>query len=63
FPHDESDLKPDPAAKFGRLDNGVRYIVLPNKEPKGRASVRLAIAAGSLHESESQRGLAHFLEH
>lgn len=63
FPHDESDLKPDPAAKFGRLDNGVRYIVLPNKEPKGRASVRLAIAAGSLQESESQRGLAHFLEH
>lgn len=63
FPHDESDLKPDPAVRFGRLDNGVRYIVLPNREPKGRASVRLAIAAGSLHESESQRGLAHFLEH
>jgi len=63
FPHDESDLKPDAAAKFGRLDNGLRYVVLPNKEPKGRASVRLAIAAGSLHETETQRGLAHFLEH
>ncbi len=63
FPHDESDLKPDPAAKFGRLDNGLRYIVLPNKEPKGRASLRLAIAAGALQETDAQRGLAHFLEH
>ena len=63
FPHQESDLKPDPAARFGRLANGVRYVVLSNREPSDRASLRLLVLAGSLHEKEDQRGLAHFLEH
>src|SRR5437763_603943 len=63
FPQQESDLKPDPAARFGRLENGVRYIILSNHEPKDRASLRLLVLAGSLQEKEDQRGLAHFLEH
>src|SRR6187402_616128 len=63
FPHEASDLKPDPAARFGVLPNGVRYVVYPNKEPQNRASLRLLVLAGSLHENEDQRGLAHFLEH
>lgn len=63
FPHDSSDLVPDPGARFGRLPNGVRYVVYPNKEPQGRASLRLLVQAGSLMEEENQRGVAHFLEH
>lgn len=63
FPQDESDLRPDPAIRWGRLDNGIRYALLPNPEPKGRASVRLAVSAGSLNETDDQRGLAHFVEH
>ena len=63
FPQEGSDLKPDPAARFGTLANGLRYVVLPNYEPKERASLRLLILAGSLHETDDQRGLAHFLEH
>jgi zinc protease len=63
FPQQESDLKPDPAARFGRLENEVRYVVLSNHEPRDRASLRLLILAGSLNEKEDQRGLAHFLEH
>ena len=63
FAHEDSDLKADPAARFGKLENGLRYVVLPNAEPKGRASLRLLIHAGSLHEEEDQRGVAHFLEH
>jgi zinc protease len=63
FPHDSSDLPVDPAVKWGRLDNGIRYALRPNHEPKGRASLRLTVAAGSLHEADDQRGLAHFLEH
>lgn len=63
FPHERSDLAPDPAVRWGRLDNGIRYAVLVNTEPKGRASFRLNLAAGSLHETDDQRGLAHFLEH
>ena len=63
FPQQESDLKPDSAARFGSLANGVRYVVLPNHEPRGRASLRLLILAGSLNEKDDQSGIAHFLEH
>jgi zinc protease len=63
FPHDQSDLKPEPGVRFGKLPNGLRYAVMANSEPKGRASLRLLVNAGSLQEEEDQRGIAHFLEH
>ena len=63
WPHEKSDLAPDPALIFGRLDNGFRYVLLKNQEPKGRVGVYLDIQTGSLYETENQRGLAHFLEH
>ncbi len=63
FPHDTSDLRPDPAVRFGSLPNGLRYAVLANAEPRQRASLRLFVDVGSLQETENQRGVAHFLEH
>src|SRR5208282_2418799 len=63
FPQAASDLRPDPAISFGTLPNGVRYVVMPNHEPRNRASLRLLVLSGSLEEREDQRGLAHFLEH
>jgi len=63
FAFETSDLPADPAIKWGRLENGLRYAIMPNHEPKGRVSVRLAVHVGSLYENEAQRGLAHFLEH
>jgi len=63
FAHETSDLPVDPAIHWGRLDNGLRYALLHNAEPKGRVSARLAIKVGSIYENENQRGLAHFLEH
>ena len=63
WPQAASDLAPDPAARFGTLPNGMRYIILPNHMPKGQVSLRFRIAAGSFQEKENQRGLAHFLEH
>jgi zinc protease len=63
FPQAESNLRADPAARYGTLPNGLRYVVMPNHEPKGRVSLRLLVLAGSFQENESQRGLAHFLEH
>ena len=32
FPQEGSDLKPDPAARFGTLPNGLRYVVRANQE-------------------------------
>lgn len=58
-----SDIKPDPSVIYGKLDNGMRYVIYKNKLPPKRASFRLHINAGSLSETDQQRGLAHFLEH
>ncbi len=63
WPAVDSDLPPDPTVRWGTLPNGVRYAVRPNAEPKGRVSLRLVVAAGSLQERDDERGLAHFLEH
>jgi zinc protease len=61
--HQASDLQPDADVTWGTLKNGLRYAILPNATPQGRASVRLGIMTGSLQETEAQRGLAHFIEH
>ena len=58
-----ANLVPDPALVLGALPNGIRYALRHNVEPRGRASLRLVVAAGAFHETEDQRGLAHFLEH
>lgn len=63
FPQEHSDLPADPAVRWGTLPNGLRYAVMANHEPKARASLRLLVLAGSLNETDDQRGLAHFLEH
>ncbi len=63
FPHQVSDLPADPRVHWGKLDNGLRYALLHNPEPRGRISARLAIRVGSLYENDNERGLAHFLEH
>lgn len=63
WPDQASDLPPDPAVRRGLLPNGLRYAIRPNAEPKDRVSLRLLVAAGSLHERDDERGLAHFVEH
>jgi zinc protease len=63
WPHEKSDLKPDPDVVWGKLDNGFRYVLMKNTQPKDRVSMHLNVQAGSLHEKENERGLAHFLEH
>jgi zinc protease len=58
-----SDVTPDPALRAGILPNGMRYVILRNASPPGQASLRLRIGAGSLEETDDQRGLMHFIEH
>jgi zinc protease len=63
WPHENSDLAPDPAIRFGQLSNGFRYVLMKNSRPEDRVSVHLYIRAGSLNETDAQQGVAHFLEH
>lgn len=63
WPHETGDVAADPNVIWGRLDNGMRYVLLLNSTPRDRVSLRLLISAGSLMEREDQRGLAHLLEH
>lgn len=58
-----SDIAPDPAWRFGTLTNGLRYAVRKNGVPPGQVSVRIRIDAGSLMETDSERGYAHLIEH
>jgi zinc protease len=53
----------DPRITVGTLPNGLRYYLRVNKQPEGRAELRLVVNAGSILEDDDQRGLAHFVEH
>ncbi len=53
----------DPSVRTGTLPNGLTYYVKKNNYPEHRADFFIAQRVGSLQEQESQRGLAHFLEH
>ena len=56
-------LPVDTAVRYGRLDNGLTYIIRHNANPEHRADFYIAQKVGSVLEEENQRGLAHFLEH
>ncbi|MBI1403602.1 MAG: insulinase family protein [Porphyrobacter sp.] len=60
---EDSDVPVDPGYTFGRLDNGMRYVIRRNATPEGTAMVRMRIDSGSLAENEAERGLSHYLEH
>jgi zinc protease len=51
------------AARTGTLPNGLRYYILENARPEGRAYLTLAVNAGSVLEKDDEQGLAHFVEH
>ena len=50
-------------ARTGTLSSGIRYYLLDNPRPEGRAFLSLVVDAGSILETEEERGLAHFVEH
>ena len=59
----DTPLPFDPEVVRGTLSNGLSYYVRHNEEPRDRAQITLVVKAGSVHETEEQRGLAHFVEH
>ncbi len=58
-----SDVPFDTDYRVGSLVNGMRYIIRSNATPPERGSVRLWVDFGSVAESETERGFAHFIEH
>src|SRR3712207_1934894 len=59
----EATIPNDPDVRIGRLSNGLTYYIRHNNWPEHRANFYIAQKVGSIQEEESQRGLAHFLEH
>jgi zinc protease len=59
----DAPIPMDPEVTIGKLDNGLTYYIRVNKDPEKRASVMLAVNAGSVLEDDDQVGLAHFVEH
>ena len=53
----------DTAIVRGQLPNGLRYFIRHNVLPLKRAELRLVVNAGSILETDAQRGVAHFVEH
>ena len=58
-----SDIPHDKLWHFGELPNGLKYAVRKNGVPPGQVSIRIRVDAGSLYETDSERGYAHLLEH
>jgi zinc protease len=56
-------IEKDPALVHGVLSNGFQYVIMENATPKDRVSVHLNVFAGSVNETDAERGVAHYLEH
>ena len=61
--HESSDLQVDGRIHYGSLPTGLRYAWAHNPEPQERVYLRLHVDAGSFGETETELGMAHFLEH
>ncbi len=59
----DNKIPVSPDVTIGKLANGFTYYIRKNAEPKNRAELRLVVNAGSILETENQKGLAHFVEH
>jgi len=63
WPHESSDLQVDQRIHYGSLPNGMRFAWADNPEPNDRVYLRLHVNAGSFGETDTELGMAHFLEH
>ncbi|GIL94695.1 hypothetical protein Vretimale_918 [Volvox reticuliferus] len=56
-------VKREPELVTGQLENGMQYVLLPNKLPPKRFEAHLEVHAGSVDERENEQGVAHLVEH
>ncbi len=59
----DTGIQTDPAIVYGVLPNGFQYILMENSLPENRVEIHLNVFAGSIHETNEQQGVAHYLEH
>lgn len=59
----EEPVKLPPGTVEGRLGNGLHYLILRNGTPASKAEFRLVMRVGSLQQTDTEGGCAHFLEH
>ena len=58
----EDLVQPDPHVFLGKLPNGMRFAVSQTAGPPETA-IDFYVGAGSMDETDAERGTAHFLEH
>ncbi len=63
FEQSNNGIQTDPAIVYGVLPNGFQYILMENSTPEDRVNIHLNVFAGSMHETDEQQGVAHYLEH
>ncbi len=56
-------LPEDQRIQKGKLDNGVTWYFRQHNNPPGKMALQVHVRTGSLNESDTQKGLAHFMEH
>ncbi|XP_024530004.1 stromal processing peptidase, chloroplastic [Selaginella moellendorffii] len=61
--HLKNMLPSHPKLHRGQLDNGLRYVILPNKVPPNRFEAHMEMHVGSVDEEEHEQGIAHMIEH
>ena len=60
---DLAHLPADPATRLGVLDNGLTYYLRSNNNPGNNLDLRLIVRVGSVNETDTGAGIAHFVEH
>jgi len=61
--YDPFPLGPVNEVLHGKLSNGLTYYIRQANKPQNRAAIALAVKIGSAAEEETERGVAHILEH
>lgn len=63
WPFQVSDVEPDTNVKYGRLNNGLRFAILPLPTKYGDVKIQAQFDVGFQDEPEDKYGIAHLLEH
>lgn len=59
----QQELPLHPDLVTGELENGMKYVILPNAVPPERFEAHLQVHVGSVDEKEDEQGIAHIVEH